>query len=335
MSNDDPLTPAALAGLPWHALPAAAACAALGTGPDGLDEPEALRRAARFGPNRLRRARRRGPLRALPRPVPQPADLRPARRGLVTAPLGEWVDTGVILGVVVINAVIGFLQEGRAEQALDAIRGLLGAEAAVVRDGRRSDSCRRRNWCRATSCSCRRATGAGRPAPARGQGPAHPGGGADRRVGAGREGDRAGRRRRRRSATAARWPTPARWSPAGQAAGVVVAATGEATEIGRIGVCSPRSQTLETPLPAPDRGFARQLTARHPRLAGADLRVRPAGPGLRRGRHAPRRGRPCGGCDPRGPAGDHDHHAGDRACSAWPGATRSSAACPRSRRWAR
>ena len=43
----------------------------------------------------------------------------------------------VILGVVVINATIGFIQEGRAEKALDAIRGMLTRETSVMRDGRR------------------------------------------------------------------------------------------------------------------------------------------------------------------------------------------------------
>ena len=45
------------------------------------------------------------------------------------------IDTGVILGVVVINALIGFLQERRAERSLDAIRGLIALKATVVRDG--------------------------------------------------------------------------------------------------------------------------------------------------------------------------------------------------------
>lgn len=42
--------------------------------------------------------------------------------GGATAALGHWVDSGVIFGVVLVNAVIGFVQEGKAERALDAIR---------------------------------------------------------------------------------------------------------------------------------------------------------------------------------------------------------------------
>lgn len=51
----------------------------------------------------------------------------------------DYVDAGVILGVVVINAVIGFLQEGKAERALEAVRGMLASRAIVLRDGERHE----------------------------------------------------------------------------------------------------------------------------------------------------------------------------------------------------
>jgi calcium-translocating P-type ATPase len=56
---------------------------------------------------------------------------------VVTGALQHWVDTGVILAVVLANAVIGFIQEGKAEAAMAAIRGMLAPKAAVLRDGRR------------------------------------------------------------------------------------------------------------------------------------------------------------------------------------------------------
>ncbi|MBL1320930.1 MAG: cation-transporting P-type ATPase [Methylophaga sp.] len=54
---------------------------------------------------------------------------------VVTALLGHWVDTGVILGVVFINSFIGFIQEGKAENALRAIKQMLSSKAIVIRDG--------------------------------------------------------------------------------------------------------------------------------------------------------------------------------------------------------
>jgi magnesium-transporting ATPase (P-type) len=56
---------------------------------------------------------------------------------LVTGLLQHWLDTSVIIGVVIVNAVIGFLQEGKAERALDAIRNMLSMQALVQRDGKR------------------------------------------------------------------------------------------------------------------------------------------------------------------------------------------------------
>jgi magnesium-transporting ATPase (P-type) len=55
----------------------------------------------------------------------------------VTAVLAHWVDTAVIVGVVVINAAIGFIQEGKAERALEAIRSMLSLHASVVRAGKK------------------------------------------------------------------------------------------------------------------------------------------------------------------------------------------------------
>src|SRR5690606_4693579 len=58
---------------------------------------------------------------------------------LTTAVLAKWVDTGVILGVVLINAIVGFIQEGRAETALAAIRGSLPRRTTVLRAGERHE----------------------------------------------------------------------------------------------------------------------------------------------------------------------------------------------------
>jgi high-affinity K+ transport system ATPase subunit B len=54
---------------------------------------------------------------------------------VVTAVLGEWLDSGVIFGVVLIIVIIGFVQEGRAARALEAVRGMLAPKARVLRGG--------------------------------------------------------------------------------------------------------------------------------------------------------------------------------------------------------
>ncbi|MDA8095318.1 MAG: HAD-IC family P-type ATPase [Betaproteobacteria bacterium] len=59
--------------------------------------------------------------------------------GAITFGLKDYVDTGVIAGVVVINAIIGFIQEGRAEKALEAVRAMLARHATVLREGERHE----------------------------------------------------------------------------------------------------------------------------------------------------------------------------------------------------
>jgi len=121
----------------FHAVAPAEALAALETGASGLGSTEAAARLERHGPNRL------------PEPPPKSPVLRFLAHfhnvliyvliaaAVVTAALAHWVDTGVILAVVLVNAVIGFVQEGRAEQAMAAIRGMLAPRSGVLRDGRR------------------------------------------------------------------------------------------------------------------------------------------------------------------------------------------------------
>ena len=56
---------------------------------------------------------------------------------LITAYMGDWLDTGVIWAVVLVNALIGFIQEGRAEAALDGLRKMLSLHAWALRDGQK------------------------------------------------------------------------------------------------------------------------------------------------------------------------------------------------------
>jgi cation-transporting ATPase F len=55
--------------------------------------------------------------------------------GVITAGLGEYIDSAVIFGVVVINAIVGFVQESKAEAALEGLRSMVRTHAKVVRDG--------------------------------------------------------------------------------------------------------------------------------------------------------------------------------------------------------
>lgn len=121
-----------------HATSAADCLAALKASPDGLTAPEAMRRLAEHGPNRLPDVPTRGPLMRFLRQFHNVLIYVLIGAAVVTGALQHWVDTGVILAVVLANAVIGFIQEGKAEAAMAAIRGMLAPRAAVLRDGRRT-----------------------------------------------------------------------------------------------------------------------------------------------------------------------------------------------------
>ena len=103
---------------------------------EGLTRQDAQQRLQEFGPNRLRAAKKKNPLARLLAQFHNVLIYVLLGSGCVTALLGHWVDSGVIISVVVINAIIGFIQEGKAEKALDAIRNMLSQQAMVMRDGK-------------------------------------------------------------------------------------------------------------------------------------------------------------------------------------------------------
>src|SRR3990172_934267 len=122
----------------WHAEQAADVLAALGTGLEGLSAQEAVSREKRFGPNRLAATPTRSEIiRFLSQFNNVLIYVLLAAAGLALA-IGHIADAIVVLAVVLLNAVIGYVQEGRAAKALDAIRGMIDPRATVIRDGRRT-----------------------------------------------------------------------------------------------------------------------------------------------------------------------------------------------------
>ena len=118
----------------WHEIPARQAIEALHSNQTGLSTEEARSRLETYGQNRL------------PEPPKRSALVRffvhfhniliyvLLASAAITALLGHFVDTTVILAVVIANAAIGFFQEGKAEKAMDAIRHMLALNASVIRD---------------------------------------------------------------------------------------------------------------------------------------------------------------------------------------------------------
>jgi magnesium-transporting ATPase (P-type) len=120
----------------WHAISANEALARLDSNAQtGLAAGEVSRRLEEYGRNQLPEGRRRGVLMRFLSQFHNVLIYVLLVAGFVKLMLNLWLDASVILGVVVINALLGFLQEGKAEKALDSIRNMLSPEARTLRDG--------------------------------------------------------------------------------------------------------------------------------------------------------------------------------------------------------
>ena len=120
----------------WHTQSIKTVFESLATTPEGLSKKEVTNRLVKYGPNRLPEPRTRGPLVRFFYQFHNVLIYVLLAASAVTAMLGHWVDASLILAVVLLNAVIGFVQEGKAENALRAIRQMLSPNAMVMRDGR-------------------------------------------------------------------------------------------------------------------------------------------------------------------------------------------------------
>src|SRR6516165_4515210 len=120
----------------WHAVSSAEVVKRLATnGEKGLDAAEASRRLQKYGPNRLPEGKKRGPFMRFLSQFNNILVYVLLGAGFIKLMLNLWVDASIIFGVVILNALLGFIQEGKAEKALESIRNMLSAEARTVRGG--------------------------------------------------------------------------------------------------------------------------------------------------------------------------------------------------------
>ncbi|MBA2116064.1 cation-translocating P-type ATPase [Bremerella alba] len=120
----------------WHQLDPAEATSRLETDQAyGLQLLEVNRRRTRFGPNVLSQAQGETKLQIFFRQFQQPLVYILLVATALTIVLHEWVDAGVIFAVVLVNSLIGFFQEAKALQAIQALSKVMGSEATVIRGG--------------------------------------------------------------------------------------------------------------------------------------------------------------------------------------------------------
>jgi len=120
----------------WHAMPTHEVVKQLTTDSErGLAAGEAASRLAKYGSNRLPESKKRGPFVRFLSQFNNILVYVLLGAGFTKLMLGLWIDASIILSVVILNGLLGFIQEGRAEKALDSIRNMLSAEARTVRGG--------------------------------------------------------------------------------------------------------------------------------------------------------------------------------------------------------
>lgn len=123
----------------WHALDAEDALAQVQSSKDGLTRDQAGQRLRERGPNTLEAEEGVSPWGLLARQVHNPLIYLLLAAAGVSLLAGKTIDAAVIAGVVVLNTILGFVQEWRAEGALAALRGMAAPHARVLRDGREQD----------------------------------------------------------------------------------------------------------------------------------------------------------------------------------------------------
>ncbi len=119
----------------YHDQPVEAVLAELGSSESGLLSTDAARRLEEYGPNVLPKGARDGALALLLRQIKSPLIYVLIASAALAFALGKITDGAVVLGVVVLNTLIGFLQEYRAGQAIEALTALVPEVAMVLRDG--------------------------------------------------------------------------------------------------------------------------------------------------------------------------------------------------------
>ncbi|MBI2867769.1 MAG: HAD-IC family P-type ATPase [Chloroflexi bacterium] len=119
----------------WHIITAKQTLEELKSGPGGLSSAEAVARLAYYGPNSIESGKQINPWAILLHQFTSPLIYILLLAMVITMAIQHWSDAIVIGAIVILNAVIGFTQENRAENAMQALMRLISPKAEVLRDG--------------------------------------------------------------------------------------------------------------------------------------------------------------------------------------------------------
>lgn len=137
MSTKQDHSPAEVTEKPWHALPTDKVLEALETSEEGLSAEEARERLDEHGPNRIPRTKGDSIWVLAGRQIHNPLIYVLLVAGVLALLMGKTIDGAVVLGVVLLNTLIGFVQEYRAGRAIESLMHMVSEDAVVYRDGKR------------------------------------------------------------------------------------------------------------------------------------------------------------------------------------------------------
>lgn len=123
----------------WHAISAGEVLKQLGSGPDGLDDAAVQQKLAEFGKNELKGKKKINPVVIFIRQFLNVMILVLIVAAVISFFIGEGSDTIVIVVIIILNAIIGFIQEYRAEKAMEALQKMSTPSSRVLRNGNITD----------------------------------------------------------------------------------------------------------------------------------------------------------------------------------------------------
>jgi potassium/sodium efflux P-type ATPase len=123
----------------WYQLDEKEVFRNLQTSEQGLSLAEASQRLHKYGPNTLPEEEGVSRLKMVLHQFTSPLIYILLAAAVVTATLGDYIDTGVIVSILILNAIIGFIQENKAETSVRALKSMVVSKAKVVRDGREKE----------------------------------------------------------------------------------------------------------------------------------------------------------------------------------------------------
>ena len=136
-NNPDPNPSKQEVQVAWHALNAENVLTQLRSSETGLASDEVARRMQQYGPNELREKPRPTFFQLIVAQLNNFIVILLIAASVISALLGDWLEAGVIMLIVVLNAILGVVQESRAEEALAALKKMAAPESQVLRDGKR------------------------------------------------------------------------------------------------------------------------------------------------------------------------------------------------------